>query len=56
MQAWRGHFPLCPFKRGTAVAEVSFHNNNIRTFMVYEDRLYTAIRFIQLLEHPENSE
>jgi len=41
MEAWCGHCPLCPFKRWAAVAEVSFHNNIIGNFMVYQDRLET---------------
>ena len=39
MEAWWDHFPLCPFKRGAVVAKVSFHNNTIGNFMVYQDRL-----------------
>jgi len=26
MEAWRGHFPLCPFERGATGAEVPFHH------------------------------
>jgi len=27
MEAWRGHFTLCPFKRGATGAEVPFHHS-----------------------------
>jgi len=53
MEAWWGHCPLCPFKRGAIVVEVSFHNSIIGNFMVYQDRLetnlysYLGIRKIQ---------
>jgi len=39
MEAWREHFVLYPFKRGTTGAEMPFHNSIIGNFMVYQDRL-----------------
>ena len=54
MEAWWGHCSLCPFKRGAAVVEVSYHNNIIGNFMVYQDRLETNL--CSYFEHPENSE
>jgi len=36
-----GPLPLCPFKRGVALAGVSFHNNITGNFMVDQDRLET---------------
>jgi len=38
-----GHCPLCPSKRGEAVAKSSFHNSIIGNFMVYQDRLETNL-------------
>ena len=29
MEAWRGHFPICPFKRWATGVEVPFHNSVI---------------------------
>ena len=51
---WRGHFPLCLFKRGAAGVEVPFPNSTIGNSMVYQDRSETNL--LQLFAHPENSQ
>ena len=54
MEAWRGHYPLCPFKRGTTGVEMLHHNSIIGNIMLYQDLLETNL--LQLFGHQENSE
>ena len=48
-----GPLPPLPIQKGAAVAEVSFHNNIVGNFMVYQDRLETYLyRYLGTLKIP----